>query len=224
MKLKTPQTIHVIHPSALLLTALALLALFAPDSAAQRLNQDPGHREYLTVGGMRFSSPNGFASERRQATEQFVYIPHPRYDLGLFVAVPERTVNSEYINNLASRFASYLFPNEPPRYAWKQLEEGYRRVSRNEEEGGMIQGFNGQQRVLMQYRQLDINGKRVIVGYAFGLGRGNEARALFERNLGGDSMPGWFAQAHIIASLTGERYEEINPGTVIYGRPAPRRN
>ena len=30
-------------------------------------------------------------------------------------------------------------------------------------------------------------------------------------------MPGWYAQAHIIASVTGEKYEQINPGTVISG-------
>jgi hypothetical protein len=33
------------------------------------------------------------------------------------------------------------------------------------------------------------------------------------------SMPGWYAQAHVIASITGEKYERINPGTEIIGTP-----
>lgn len=30
-----------------------------------------------------------------------------------------------------------------------------------------------------------------------------------------DPVPDWYAQAHIIASLTGEKYTEINSGTSI---------
>jgi hypothetical protein len=47
---------------------------------------------------------------------------------------------------------------------------------------------------------------------------------LFElKGVGGMSMPGWYAQAHILASVTGEKYEDINPGTEIIGT-LPKKN
>lgn len=84
-------------------------------------------------------------------------------------------------------------------------------MSKLEVRGGMLQGFNGRQRVFIQYRVLKAQGKEVMVGYVFGLGEEEQASMLFERNLGGDSMPGTYAQAHVIASITGEKYNTIIP-------------
>lgn len=206
-----------------LIIAITLIVMCVGISSAQKLDQDPGHREYLSVNGVKFSSPNGFDAQSLKTKEQVAYVRHQKYDLGLLVAVPEKAIDDDYIEWLAPLAASHLFPGEKASYSWKRLE-GYKRVSKYEVGGGMLQGFNGHQRVLMQYRQVKINGRDVVVGYAFGLGRGNETKLLFDRNLGGDSMPGWYAQAHIIASITGEKYDEINPGTsFIIAAPLPER-
>lgn len=191
---------------------LALVALFVNGSNAQEFNQDPGHKEYLSINGLRFSSPNSFDTGRLKSTEQVMYVPHEEYDLGLFVAVPVKPVDADCVRELSTLVASYLFPKNRAEYSWKKLE-GYRKVSKFEVSGALMQGFNGRQRVLVQYRQIRVNGREAIVGYTFGLGRGTEAKQLFEQNLGGDSMSGRDAQAHVIASITGEKYKEINPGT-----------
>jgi hypothetical protein len=67
-------------------------------------------------------------------------------------------------------------------------------------------------------------GREVLVGYITQLGNDhNEARYLFEQEGAcGMSMPGWYAQAHILASITGEKYEQINPGTSIIAEPVKR--
>jgi hypothetical protein len=205
---------------AVAVTALGITNL------AQKINLDPGHKEYLLVNGVKFSSPNGFGTQQSESNEQVAYVPHQKYDLGLLVAAPEKPIDDDYIRGLASLAASNLFPSEKPSYSWKRLE-GYEKVSKYEVGGGMVQGFNGHQRVLMQYRQIKVRGKDVVVAYTFGLGRGNETKLLFDRNLGGDSMPGWYAQAHIIASITGEKYDEINPGSdfpIITAPPPGRKN
>lgn len=200
--------------------ALFIMVLCVCSSHAQTFNQDPGHKEYLSVNGVKFSSPEGFDTQRRKVNERVAYVPHEKYDLGLLVAVPEKPVDVEYTGWLASLAASHLFPKETGSFSWKKLD-GYQKVSKYEVGGGMLQGFNGHQRVLMQYRQLKVSGKDIVVGYTFGLGRGTEAGSLFNRNLGGDSMPGWYAQAHVLASITGEKYVEINPGTSIIAAPPP---
>ena len=205
-----------------LLAALAVLVLYVFSSLAQTFNQDPGHKEYVSVNGVKFSSPNGFDTQRLKVNENVAYVPHQKYDLGLLVAASEKPIDFDYTERLASLATSHLFPKEKGGYSWKKLG-GYQKVSKYEVGGGMLQGFNGHQRVLMQYRQLQIGGKDIVVGYSFGLGRGPEAGRLFDRNLGGDSMPGWYAQAHIIASITGEKYTEINPGTSIISAPPPER-
>lgn len=72
--------------------------------------------------------------------------------------------------------------------------------------------------VQTDYLTLKVKGRDVVVGYITQLGPDRNAKFLFNlKGVAGGSMPGWYAQAHLIASLTGEKYEEINPGTVING-------
>ena len=207
-----------------LVAAVAIIVLCIFSSHAQTFNQDPGHKEFLSVDDLKVSLPNGFDTQRLRLSDKVAYVPHQKYDLGLLIGVAEKPIDAEYTERLASLAASHLFPKEKGGYHWKKLLAGYQKVSKYEVGGGMLQGFNGHQRVLMQYRQLKVSGKDIVVGYSFGLGRGDEAKVLFDRNLGGDSMPGWYAQAHIVASITGEKYIEINPGTSIAAPPPGRKN
>ncbi len=180
-------------------------------------SQDPGHQQFLFINGIRFSSPRGFNTRLAKTTNEVIYVPHSKYDLGIFVVASDTPVNKETIERVSALLASYLFPSETARYSWKEITEGYKKVSQFETGGGMLQGFNGQQRAMVQFRSIEVKRRQVTTGYIFGLGRGNEAKHLFEQNLGGLSMPGWYAQAHILASLTGEKYSQINPGTEIIG-------
>ncbi|HEX5731961.1 MAG TPA: hypothetical protein VF131_03920 [Blastocatellia bacterium] len=193
-------------------------------TSTQSSYTDPGHKEYVEVGDVRFSCPKYFSLQQKQTNNQIAYMRHDKYDLGLIVAVADQSIDDEYINRIAALVSSHLFPKESSPYSWKRMEE-YQKVSKFEVGGGMVQGFNGHQRIFLQYRILKSKGKEVVVGYGFGMGTGKEAGILFERNLGGDSMPGWYAQAHIIASITGEKYEQINPpGSRIAAPPPPGKN
>ncbi len=69
---------------------LAFAFLCAGVSNAQKLSQDPGHKEYLSISGVRFSSPNGFDAQRFKTEANVAYVPHQKYDLGLFVAAPNK--------------------------------------------------------------------------------------------------------------------------------------
>jgi hypothetical protein len=195
--------------SLLFLTLSSLVAGHAAETYGQSIRTDPGHKEFAEVGGVRVSSPKNFAIQPQTSNEP-LYIRHDQYDLGILVAVPDKRIDDEYVRSLASLGATCVYAAEAARYKWKRLEN-YQKVSSFEVGGGQIQGFNGQQRVMLDYRTLKVGGKEVVVGYVFGLGRGAEAKALFARNLGGMSMPGWYALAHIIASITGEKYDKINP-------------
>lgn len=200
---------------------VALVSL-AGTNLAQSIQTDPGHKEQLSIGSLRFSCPNHFNIEPQVAGGEFVYLRHDKYDLGLFLASPGVNVGQEYIRKHASVLSSYLHPNERGNYKWKRVDD-YTKVSKFEVGGGKFQGYNGQQRVCLQYRELRVGAGIVLVGYIFELGGGDLAKPLFERNLAGDSMPGFYAQAHIIASITGEKYDEINKGLIVAPPPPKER-
>jgi len=209
--------------SALSLAAVLAMTFYGNTEAQTGdpvLNQDPGHKSYLFVGGVKFSCPRDFACERSRSDGVAVYIRHQQYNLELVLGIDAKEV-PELTENLARTATSHLFPKQHD-FSWKQLPQDAelasgKRASKFETGRGGLQGYNGLQRVVFQYRTIKVKGKEVIVGYLLGVGRGPQARELFDQNLGGDSMPGWYAQAHIIASLTGEKYTDINPGTVIIG-------
>ncbi|MFY9610940.1 MAG: hypothetical protein WAU45_20305 [Blastocatellia bacterium] len=192
----------------LFLVSATLVPVHSAARTPQSTQNDPGHKEFAEVGGVRFSSPRDFTIQSER-TNQLLYIRHDKHDLGVLVVVPDKRIDDELIRSIATLAARYLYAVDGRPYKWKRLGD-YEKISSFEVGGGKIQGFNGQQRMMLDYRTLKAGGKELIVGYFFGLGRGADAEALFERNLGGDSMPGSYAQAHVIASITGEKYDKLN--------------
>lgn len=216
--------LYTVLPLSVLSVAVVLAMTFHGNTQAQTVdpvfNQDPGHKSYLFVGGLKFSCPRDFACERSRGDGMAIYIRHNEYNLELVLGIEAKEV-PELTENLARAATSHVFPKQRD-FSWKQLPQDAelpigKRASKFETGRGGLQGFNGLQRVVFQYRRIKMKDKEVIVEYLLGLGRGPQAKDLFDQNLGGDSMPGWYAQAHIIASLTGEKYADINPGAVIMG-------
>jgi hypothetical protein len=202
------------------LTVFTLLV--AAGSQAQSMNSDPGHKEYVSLGEIQLSCPNEFNVQRQHTNDTLAYMQHKEYELALFVGVANQKVDNEYIKQLITTVSSYLFPKEKPSYKWKRLDS-YQKMSQLESGGEQLQGFNGKQRLSMQYRKLKVQGKEILVGYVFTLGGGDLAKELFDRNLGGDSMPGSYAQAHIIASITKEKFENLTRGGLISAPPPPKK-
>jgi len=200
--------------STALRLSLGAILLIIPSGATRALNQlpssDPGHKTFVTIQGIKVSCPNSFMPVAGAPDAACLVMRHEKYKLALF-AEPEGTgTPRENVGRILAQLLREGVSEEESGYKWKALDD-YNKVSKFERGGGMIQGFNGKQRVGIKYRELEVQGKRILVGYAFDLQGGAEARRLFEENLGGDSMPGWYAEVHVICSITGERYDELNP-------------
>jgi hypothetical protein len=189
---------------------------------AQSMSQDPGHLAYVSIRDLRFSCPNGFDLQRQQATDQIAYIPDRDGYMVLFVVLPDKRADDGYLKQLAAQMAAYLLPQEKPNYSWKKLDD-YSKISKFEVGGGAFQGFNGQQRVQADFRRIKVKDKEAVIGFVLAADRGQQAKMLFERNLGIIAFGGLNAQAHVIASLTGEKYEAINPEATIEVAPVPKR-
>lgn len=144
---------------------------------------------------------------------------HEQYDLALFVAVPGKQADDQYLTSLSNRLVSQLFPNEKS-FRWKLLpSDSDKKVSRFQTADGSAKGFNDKKLFETHYISVKVKDREILVGYITQLGQfSNNAKFLFDlKGSAGMSMPGWYAQAHILASITDEKYEEINPGTFIIG-------
>jgi hypothetical protein len=204
----------------LLIVCAFIVASLMGKANPQSISTDPGHKEYVSVDRVRFSCPNHFNVQGHSRSDHLAFMRHEKDNVGVFVAVPGKDVDDDYVKQLATAISASLLPQEKEPYIWKRLNY-YEKVSKFEIGGGTIQGFNGQQRVFIQYRILKTNGKLIIVGYTADFGRGNEARLAFERNLAGACIGCWYAEEHIIASITGEKYDEVYKSG---GIPGPREN
>ena len=185
---------------------------------------DPGHKAFFELKGHRFSCPQKFTLDPQRSSGEFSLLRHDAYDLVVFVALHKDEGGPGTFEGLASRVAHSLNPKGAADYAWKRLDD-YERVSQYEVAGGKLQGFNGTERIGVQIRVLRKGSGDLVVGYGWRMGRGPHQRRLFEQNGGGDSMPGWYAQAHVISSITGEPYNVVNPpgsGIAAPPPPAPR--
>ncbi|HEV7397091.1 MAG TPA: hypothetical protein VGN86_11315 [Pyrinomonadaceae bacterium] len=213
----------------MLLKSLALLLLWPiiainHSAIAQKIpSQDPGHKEYASAGDLKFSVPDGFALKSSTASLAFMF--REDYGLGLFVAIPARKIDDDYLINLSNDLAGKLFPRETG-FDWKIIPDTSKHmVSDFQTGGGNTKGLHSKRLVQTDYIILNVKNRDVIVGYVMRLGHDNDAKFLFDfKGPAGMSMPGWYAQAHVIASVTGEKYERINPGTVIIGTPAKKPN
>ena len=190
---------------------------------AQLPSQDPGHKEDAEVVGVKFSVPNSFNLEE-SSDSRVAFMRHKKYDLALFVAVPEKQVDDNYLTSLSNTLTSQLFPKEKD-FRWKLLpSDSDKKVSKFQVASGNTKGFNGERLFQTDYIAVKVKDREILVGYITQLGQFTDnAKYLFNlKGVGGMSMPGWYAQAHILASVTGEKYEEINPGTVIRATPVKK--
>jgi hypothetical protein len=58
-------------------------------------------------------------------------------------------------------------------------------------------------------------GTQAVVEHVSELERGAEARQFYERGATGICMPCIYSLSHIIASITREKYDKINPGIFV---------
>jgi hypothetical protein len=200
------------------LSLLATLLLVAYSAWPQLPSQDPGHKGYAEVAGVKFSVPKRFVLQTR-STDNVAFMLRAEYELGLFVAVPNGPVSDKYLTDLSNVLAAKLYPKERV-FQWKLLSENAStKVSDFQIGRGNTKGFNGKKLVQTAYILVEVKGRKVV-GYITAHGHDTDAKWLFDlEGSAGMSMPGWYAQAHVIASVTGEKYERINPGTELIAVP-----
>ena len=207
-----------------LFAASCFLLISFTSLPAQRLpSQDPGSKENSEIAAVKFSVPKGYDLEP-STDSRVAFMRHNKYDLALFVAVPDK-VDDTYLTALSNTLATQLFPAEKD-FRWKLLpdDEDEEKVSQFQTATGATKGFNNKRLFQTHYITVGVNSRTILVGYITQLGQqSNNAKWLFEqKGISGMSMPGWYAQAHVLASITGEKYEQINPGTSIRAEPVSR--
>ena len=183
-------------------------------------SQDPGHKYNAQIADVKFSVPKGFNLEQ-SSDPRVAFMRDKKYDLAMFVAVPETQVDEKYLTALSNTLVSQMSPKEKD-FHWKlKTETVEEKVSKFQSSSGSTKGFNNNRFFQTHYITVVLNNREILVGYVTKGGQdSNEARYLFEREEASVmSMPGWYAQAHILASVTGEKYERLNPGTVIRAVP-----
>jgi hypothetical protein len=205
-----------------------ILILFGAGLASAQLDlsalQDPGHKAYSSVGDVKFSVPNEFELQNSPGAG-LAYMSHNRGQLGLFVAVPETPLTDEYLASLTQTVAALFLVNIKD-YKWKVVpSNGKDKVSKFQTAGGFGKGLAGKTYIHIDYVAVKVENREVLIGYILKSGAEFDpsAKELYERDDEGlFSMPGWYAQAHVIASVTGEKYRDINPGNTIQA-PVPQK-
>jgi hypothetical protein len=208
--------------------AALTLILFGAGLASAQLDlsalQDPGHKAYSSVGDVKFSVPNEFELQNSPGAG-LAYMFHTPYKIGLFVAVPETPVNDEYLASLTKTIAG-LFLADIKDFTWKVVpSNGKHKVSKFQTASGFGKGLARKTYVHIDYVAVRVDNRDVLIGYILKSGAEFEssAKVMYDKDDQGlFSMPGWYAQAHVIASVTGEKYRDINPGTQI-DAPVPKK-
>jgi hypothetical protein len=180
-------------------------------SAQQKYHSfDPGHRSFTSLGETRVSCPNGFTPVATRPGVDCVVMRHDLFKLALFVARAERGPARAAVERIAAVVLKDGVSEDLAGYRWKAFDD-YRKQSAYETDGGKLQGFNDKERLGLAYRELTFGARTFVVGYVFDLHADANAARLFEKNLGGDSLLGAIAETHVICSITGEKYDDLNP-------------
>lgn len=178
--------------------------------------QDPGHKEYSEVAGVKFSIPVGFDLRQPAPGADLAYMHDRRSSLGLYVAVPgAKPVDDAYVTSVSKTVAALALPGAGD-LKWKFVffneETG---ASKFQTASGVAKGLSGKTYIQIDYLAVKVEGREVLIGYVTQSGSypGSNLKEMFSADgPGGLSMPAWYAHAHVVASVTGEKYRELNPG------------
>lgn len=195
------------------LTAIFIpIALLGISALGGNFQLDPGHKAEVTIEGIKFSCPKGFTVQAVNGFATARLMRHNKSREGVFVMLPGKNINNEFIEEIANALAPTLL-KDGAAYKWNR-DIAYAKLSKFEISGGGLVGFDGQKLVCFQYRLLSLNGKDVLVGMFFKLLEGAEAKRAFDNGLGGVSMNSVAGELHVIASLTGEKYSDFKGGVM----------
>ncbi len=210
-----------------LTSAFISIALIGISGLGGNFQTDPGQKEEVAIGSVKFSCPKGYTVQAVSgfATTRLLRNNKSKGGAGVFVMLPGKNINNEFIEEIANALASALF-KKGASYKWKR-DTDYAKVSKFETSGGGLLGFDGQKLVCFHHHLLSLDGKDVLVGQVFKLSQGVEAKRAFDDGLGGLRPDNIAGETHVIASLTGEKYNDIigkPPAIIGVPKSIPRKN
>jgi hypothetical protein len=192
--------------SIILLISCTLFAVTL-SSAQQVSSQGPDRRKAVEIAGVKFVSPPDFELEHSPATN-VAFMRHTAQQIALFVTVLDRQVDDKYLTDLSSGLVSRFLP-ERHGFEWKVLQ-GHSdcRKSIHQTGCGTTKGLNAKTFVQIDYVVVKAQGHDIIVGYIAAFGDERDAKFLFDVDGREYSFLGWKSLFHLIASVTGEKFDE----------------
>lgn len=161
------------------------------------------------VAGVMFVSPQCYKLEQASDSE-VAFMRHPANKIALFVAVPDQQIDDNYLTNLSNKLVSQLSPQQSG-FSWKILQQASeRKVSIFQTVSRTAKGLNAKMFVQVDYVVLKVQGRDIVVGSIATFGDKLNAKFLFDVEGREYSIIGWQGLFQLIASITGERYEDSN--------------
>ena len=169
----------------------------------------PGQARRCKIGRVSFGCPSGL----KLVQDSDSYQVFTGKDVAVFVSPVEGDVNvSELVSTIATLSLLKLNPHQNQSFDWKSLKPS-KAISKFETDREGRQGFNGSTGVALDYRVIHFKSVDLLVGYIAALGAGDDAKAVFERNLPADTaatVSGCELSARLIFSVMGESFSEDN--------------
>jgi hypothetical protein len=184
--------------------AILMSLTISPSSVRQVSSQELQSKQPAEIGGIDFAIPPGFELEQSQ-DKKFAFMRSAAQQIALFVAVPDRQVDDEYLTDLSNDLASRLLP-KPNHFEWKILQRASdRRTSKYQTNAGTAKGISGKRYVQTDYVVVNAQRHAVVVGSIATFGEEREAKFLFDVEGSEYSVLGWQALFQLIPSVTGEK-------------------
>ena len=184
------------------LVPVVLVALVSACSAPQRTST----RSERGTQSVAYVVPEGYAAVDGVSDDTVTLLAEPKYHSGLFVAaLPSEADRAGLMRTVQERVAASGVADGPQTFEWAlgRAPTGDQRASTYEVFNERRQGFNGQSRVVVQYRQIRKDGRDVLTGYYYVSGTGDDAERQFQSNSQGDSMGAGAGWSALVGSIVG---------------------
>lgn len=210
-------------PLPLVMQNLFLVLLIGLASACSSPRQTSG---VMTTGAQEvaYTTPDGYSEVANQSTDGITLFSNERYHNGLFVAtLPSEAARANLMLAVQERVARVAASGESQVFDWapNTAPTGNQPASAYEVFNERRHGFNGESRIVVQFRQIRKDGRDLLTGYYYVSGNGAEAAQQFRGNSVGDSAGAGADWAKLVGSLIGEEPRNMSAPPPPAGPPPP---
>ena len=166
-----------------------------------------------TLSDVEYEVPERFTEANAASDERIALFERDNGRVGLFVAaLPDEADRGALMEEVQQRLASLAAEGQPQTFDWRPnlAPLGDQRASDFEVYNERRHGFNGQSRVVVQFRQIEKEGRNLLTGYYYVAGTGAQAEQQFRNGTVGDSAVAGPAWASLIGSIVGEQPRDLS--------------